>query len=191
MDDMAWYFVSGVVSSPSSSIINHHQSSSSSSSSSIINHHRQSVSLNNLTTTRWMKKKIRGMRGFIVIGVTGCRKPTLVMEMAKRWEVIEADQHHSASNIEKMKLGIPSSRCWSVPIVTNSQPQDPIQPVSSPMDPFCSLLFWSQKTLPRDTIGRSRSSTESQVCISRSNSRNHWSEIKSSNRSLYESNVDP
>jgi gluconokinase len=45
----------------------------------------------------------------VVMGVTGSGKTTIGLLLAKRlgWEFADADNFHSAENVEKMRLGIP------------------------------------------------------------------------------------
>ncbi len=49
------------------------------------------------------------MNSIVIMGVAGCGKSSLgaVMAQAMHWSLVEGDDHHSASNREKMQSGIP------------------------------------------------------------------------------------
>ena len=45
----------------------------------------------------------------VVMGVSGCGKTTVAAKLAERlgWQLAEADEFHSAANVEKMRSGVP------------------------------------------------------------------------------------
>jgi len=92
-------------------------------------------------------------RLIVVMGVSGCGKSTLGKALAGRLDClfIEADDHHSASNVEKMSSGVPLTDAdradWVDSIVTRLDETDQADVVlaCSALTPFVQSRLLSAK----------------------------------------------